>query len=172
MKYNTFSKGQTLLESVIALSLLIIILTAISVAVLTSLNNSSYVKQQNQANKLAQQGMEYLRDQLVNNVQFNYYSSSTGSKCLDSQNTLKATACDPLIATDLIYGSFKREASFSAGNCGTSGTITNGLQVTVTVSWTSGKCSSSYCNTQVVKSCFLDPAKAFPTAIPTIYQGV
>lgn len=170
--------GQTLLEALIALALLMIILSAVSVAVLTSLSNSTYIKQQNQATKLGQQGLEYIRDQIQTN---NLYSDptigltiNTGSRCLDSNNVLKFDPCDVSSpgSPDLIYGIFKREVTFTSGNCGVGGTIANGIQAAVTVSWTSGKCSTSYCNKQTVRSCFLDPNKAFPTSVPTQYQGI
>lgn len=172
-KYLGNNSGQTLLEALIALSLIVIILGAVSISVLTSLNSSSFIKQQNQANKLAQQGLEYIRDQISNNNQYPIYSTyNTGSRCLDSLNTLGSSPCNPLTPTDMIYGTFKREVSFSAGNCGLGGTIQNGVQVTVNVSWNSSKCTTSFCNVQGVKSCYLDPSKAFPTTIPTTYQGI
>lgn len=181
MKKTFYNSGQTIVESLIALSLLVVILTAISVVVLTSLNNSSYIKQQNQANKLAQQGMEYVRGQMADNLIAAdsgggsiYSEQNQGSRCLTASNTLSYTPCDTTSPTssDLIFESFKREVKFTPTNC--DGSFTNGVLVTVTVAWTSGKCTvgNSYCNQQSVKSCFLDPAKAFPTAVPTTYQGI
>ncbi|MBP9815327.1 MAG: prepilin-type N-terminal cleavage/methylation domain-containing protein [Candidatus Levybacteria bacterium] len=163
------SSGQTLVEAIIALSLLVIILSATAVAVLTSVNNSVFVKQQNQANKLAQQGLEYMRDQISNNNMIATYRTYTDAKCLNEQNSLLNTACT---ANDYVFDQFKREVNFESGNCGAGNTFVNGLYVTVTVSWTSSKCTAAFCNKKSVRSCFLDVSKQFPTTYPTAYQGI
>lgn len=167
------NRGQTLLEAVIALSVLVIVLGAVATSVLTSINNSSFIKQQNQANKLAQQGMEYIRDRINNSgttpTAFSTYSSSgyNGStKCLDVNNVFQNRTCNcGTYTTDCIGGLFKREAAFASGICGVGNSFSSGLTVTVNVYWTSGKCStgSSFCHGQKVTSCFIDPAQSLPT---------
>lgn len=159
--------GQTLLEALIALGALVIILTAVAVTVLTSLNNSSFVKQQNQANKLAQQGMEYIRDQVNNNDLFSDYSALTGAKCFNEVDTVPVISNTNCNNTANI-GVFMREVSFVSGDCDTGGAreFTDGFHVKVDVYWTSGKCSSNniFCHKQEVSSCFINPNKVGPTA--------
>lgn len=59
MKFN--SSGQTIIEAVVALAAVFAIVAAITIAITNALNNSQFVKNQNLANKYAQQGMEYIR---------------------------------------------------------------------------------------------------------------
>ncbi|OGH11242.1 MAG: hypothetical protein A2857_06465 [Candidatus Levybacteria bacterium RIFCSPHIGHO2_01_FULL_36_15] len=66
-KNNHFKKGQTLVEALVALSALVIIMSAITYAVISSTSNSIFIKRQNLANKLAQDGMEYFRNAQANN---------------------------------------------------------------------------------------------------------
>lgn len=161
--------GQTLLEALIALSILVVILGAVATSVLTSINNSSFVKQQNQANKLAQQGIEYIRDRINNSgvnrfATYNGYATINQTWCLGDVTT----ACsDPAIdchftqglcSTANVQTLFKREVTFLSTNCGI-----NGLSVTVSVSWIDGKCAiNSFCHSQKVTSCFIDPSKSLP----------
>ncbi|MGE5041623.1 MAG: type IV pilus modification PilV family protein [Candidatus Levyibacteriota bacterium] len=166
------NRGQTLLESLIALAAIVIILGAISTAVLISVNNASYIKHQNQANKLAQQGMEYIRDQINNggSFTFNQYKNNlaSGAHCLDDFTAVPVP--NPIIESGAcsganLQGIFKREVTFVAGECNTGGggDFANGLRVTIDVKWTSGKCTgSAFCHDQAISSCFVDPAQALP----------
>jgi type II secretory pathway component PulJ len=54
-------KGQSLLELVIALTLLIVIVTLVTLATANGLKNSQFSKNQIQATKLAQEGIERVR---------------------------------------------------------------------------------------------------------------
>lgn len=162
------NRGQTLLESIIALAAIVIVLGAVATAVLISLNNSLFIKRQNQGNKLAQQGMEYIRDRINNGGSATFFNFiQSGTQCFND-----FTATPPPSAlfmagscqTANIQGTFKREVVFTSGSCNTSGgDFVNGLKVTVTVSWTGGKCTNqSFCNKQIVSSCFIDPAQGLP----------
>lgn len=55
------NKGQTLIELVVGLGLLAVTITILSVATITGLQNSQFSKNQAQATKLAQEGMEKVR---------------------------------------------------------------------------------------------------------------
>ncbi len=171
---NIKDSGQTLLEALIALTAIIIVLSATSVAVLISINNASFVKQQNQSNKLAQQGVELIRDQIQNNNQYPTYLTYNGSiKCLDTNNVFQNRQCNSTISTstDLTNGIFKREVSFTTGKCDIyTSDFTDGLQIKVDVYWTSGKCQAgnTFCHRQEVRSCFINPSKV----VPTTTQGI
>lgn len=166
---NLNNRGQTLLEAIIALGAILIVLSATSVAVVTSLNNSSFVKQQNQANKLAQQGMEYVRDRISTDKFADYVGLSqtvaTSTQCLGELST-PSPFTPGRCATANIQNTFKREVTFSSvTQCGSSSSFVDGLEVIVDVSWASGKCpvGNTFCHKQELKSCFIDPSKVGPT---------
>lgn len=54
-------RGQTLLETLLALGVCVIILSAITVIVISSLNSTQFTKRQNLASQYAQEGMEVVR---------------------------------------------------------------------------------------------------------------
>jgi Tfp pilus assembly protein PilW len=149
-------KGQSLVEAVIALGAAVVIVAAITVASITSIRNSDYSRVQNLATNYAQQGMELVK-------QKNQLSWSSLEASISAANTW----CLPSGATDLVatpQGSsscpvniqsspwqFIRQIDFKTIEC-------NGdPQVTVTVSWTDGRCSStpniSYCHSVSLASC-------------------
>lgn len=55
------NRGQSLIELVVALGLLTVIITILSVTTITGLRNSQFSKNQSQATKLGQDGLEKLR---------------------------------------------------------------------------------------------------------------
>lgn len=60
MKVNN-SKGQSLLELVIGLGLLTVVITVLTITTIGGLRNSQFSKNQTQATKLAQEGLEKVR---------------------------------------------------------------------------------------------------------------
>ncbi len=153
---NNNKKGQTIIEGVVALSAIIVVLTAISIATITSLNNSQFIKNQSLASKLAQQTMEgfrYVRNNDPNTF-FNVYVSN--SYCMNAAGTLSAPPC----AADNYSGaSFVRAVNFTSS----SPYCSNGTQVEIKISWTSGKCLNTtqdtrYCHNSQIVSCFSKPS--------------
>lgn len=55
------NKGQSLIELLVALGLLTVVITILSIATITGLQNSQYSKNQAQATKLSQEGLEKIR---------------------------------------------------------------------------------------------------------------
>lgn len=55
------NKGQSLIELLVALGLLTVVITILSIATITGLQNSQYSKNQAQATKLSQEGLEKVR---------------------------------------------------------------------------------------------------------------
>lgn len=167
---NKYNSGQTLLEAVIALGAIMLVLSATSVAVITSLNNAAFVKQQNQANKYAQQGIEYVRDRVTTDSFANYVGISQNpditqtTQCLGDVSNPTPFTPGHCATANLPPGTapiFKREVTFtSVTNCGGASSFSNGLQVVVDVYWTSGKCAvnNSFCHKQELQTCFLNPA--------------
>lgn len=73
--------GQTLLEVVIALATAIVVISAMAVIVVSSLNNAQFSKNQNQATQYAQQGIEFLKN-LSDTDWASFAASPTGNYCL------------------------------------------------------------------------------------------
>lgn len=140
------SDGQTIIEAVVALSVIMIIIAAVAITVTISLNNSLFIKNQNQANKYAQQGMEYLRNMEANDS--SKFNSYTGVACMDESFAITTPfgSCNTNI-----QNTFKRTISFDKNTADCSGT-----RVTVSVSWSSAKCSASntFCHKSQLISCF------------------
>lgn len=150
-------KGQTLLEATIALAALLIILSATSTAIVTSISNAVFVRNQNLASKYAQEGMEFLRSVKVNNYQV-FSALSSGLYCLGDATALDDVATDlirdgtgdctsPYIDSDIRVGAgneYQRMVQIDQADtlyCGIGGA--GNAKVTVTVSWASGRCTGS-----------------------------
>lgn len=154
MKHNT--KGQTLIEVSIALSAILLTLAAISILVVTSVSNSIFIKNQSQAAKYAQEGMEYVRYLKNNNIPL--FTSYDGTLCMGDNNTLAVSTggCTQIN----VDGQYIRQVDFNKGgsiNC------VDQTEVTVTVRWQSTKCTGTdtagrFCHTSVLLSCFQDPS--------------
>lgn len=143
-------KGQSIIEALIALGVAVLIVSSITVAVITSVNNSDYSKNQNLATQYAQQGMEILRQQAQSN--WSNFSNYQGTSCLnEGSSTLTApgsTGCGQNISNF-----FVRQVNI-VQNSGSCSSIA--AKVTVSVSWTDGKCTSSgnaYCHQVSLDSC-------------------
>lgn len=174
-----FNRGQTIIEAVVALSLIILVLTGITIAVSTSVNNSAFIKNQTIGAKFAQAGMEYLRF-LRNNPPttpptFDTYalnsSASNSAYCMDTNNVL---GDNNGVVNGLAGPSCTRVFSFSGGQFirevlfnidpNTSG-CSGGTRVTVNVYWSSGKCSNAtintrYCHKSQIVSCLSKPSSS------------
>ena len=183
MKIN-FKSGQTIIEAVVALGLIIVVLTATSVVVTTSVNNSDFIKRQSLASKYANQGMESLRF-LRNNPppaptpSFDTYAAQTSAYCMcpttSSNNIILGdNNCNPGNAgssctkVDNFSGVLlRREVKFDANASDCSGIVLTpgGTKVTVTVYWSSGKCpaGNAYCHKTQLISCLAKPSSSGST---------
>lgn len=141
-------KGQTIIEAVVALSIILLIISAIAIVIVNALYNSQFIRNQNTANKYAQQGMEFVKNLQQNNLSsFALYDN--GTYCIDT--TLSPSALTSICDT-INAGSPKRTIDFIRGSseCSTIET-----KVTVTVKWSSTKCPSSntFCHQSKLISC-------------------
>jgi len=160
--------GQTIIEGVVALSAIMVVLSALSVATLTSVNNSSFIKNQSLAAKYAQQGIENVRytrnnyPSIFAGYQSNTYCMGTTWAQDGTPDSGPNAGCSTVNITDSAGASFIREVIFSRNSAYCSG----GTQVTVTVRWSTGKCNTSgttiqrYCHNVKVISCFSDPSSS------------
>ena len=86
-------KGQSLVEALIALGVAVIVVSAMAVAAITSVNNADFSKYQNLATNYAQQGLEVMRQQAQSNWAFFasqvplYSSGSSGETYCLNQTT-------------------------------------------------------------------------------------
>lgn len=144
---STFnSSGQTLLEVLAALGVGVVVLVAIVSAVLSSLSNAQFSKNQNLATQYGQQGMEIVRS-IKNNSWSSFYNTYTGTSitpfCLPKDDTTPNSGlCQP---GDKIDGFFTRELRFERGCIVSPCNTTNPddpnlkIQVKATVSFTDSK---------------------------------
>src|SRR6266700_2852803 len=75
------SRGQTLIEMLIALAIGVTLVTSAVVAVTTSLHHAQSVQYKTQATKYAQQGMEIL--QQIRDSDYAGFQNYNGAYCLD-----------------------------------------------------------------------------------------
>jgi hypothetical protein len=138
--------GQAIIEAVVALATILVILSAISVAIITSVNNSDYIKKQTLAKKIAEQGMEHIRYLRNNSPGVFFAITPNETQCMGEDNSIGL--CSGQIN---IPDYFKREVFFvqNSDHC------VGGTLVTVTVRWTSGKCDTGeFCHSSKLVSCF------------------
>lgn len=163
--------GQTIIEGVAAISIIVVILGALSVATITSLNNSTFIKNQSLATKYAQQTMENIRYTRNNdpNTFFNVWSSNTycappggylGNNNLPTP-TPNASVGSCTSIFDFSGVQFIREVKFSSN----SPSCSDGTAATVNVYWSSGKCDPStqatrFCHSTHLVSCFANPSES------------
>lgn len=165
-------KGQSLVEAVIALGVAAIVVSAMAVAAITSINNADFSKYQNLATQYAQEGLEIVRQQSQTN--WTTFSAKTPVRltqytyCLDQNTTnLYAPPLGSSCGKNINLGNnpfFVREVILTQTNFNVAYTTPsvinpacNGtIQATVSVAWTDGKCSSSsnYCHNVTLSSCF------------------
>src|SRR3989338_6084252 len=85
--------GQTLLEALVALATAVVIISAMTVTVLSSLNNAQFSKNQNQATLYAQQGIEFLKNQAQYN--WNLIAGYSLYNCMSADNSISAKPGSP-----------------------------------------------------------------------------
>lgn len=153
-------KGQTILEALVALGVGVIIVSAITVAVITAVRNADFSKNQNLATQFAQQGMDIVR-QISESNWSTFSQNDVGTWCLaqDYTELNVSSPCSKNIKDSNGNLYFIRQITVkSNGNC-----INGAYQVTSSVSWSDGSCqNNNYCHQVTLNSCFanLDAAPA------------
>ncbi|MBI3984615.1 MAG: hypothetical protein HY344_01545 [Candidatus Levybacteria bacterium] len=151
MKTLIKQKGQSLIEAIVALSAAVLIISAIAVAVLTSVGNSDYSKNQNKATLYAQEELESLRESSEISWS-NFSSQGSGIYCVGSNEVLESSVSNCSTANlDNYYIRQVDLYDFNTSGC------TNSRKVRVSVFWSDGKCQSGqFCHNVVLESCFAD----------------
>ncbi len=158
-------KGQTIIEVMVALAVGIVILSAVTTAVLTSLNNTRQSTSQDQSGSAAADGLEIVRK--MRDTELAAFKNLEGTYCLSSTCTSLSNeqggSCGKKIAPcGENVGSFIREVTIekNASSClltpAPTNVLLNGAKVSVRVSWEDTSCKdpdNSYCKSSNFDSC-------------------
>lgn len=126
------SSGQTLLEIIVAVGVMVLLITGLVVGTSVSLRTSQYGQRRSQATKYAQEGIEIMRA-LRDSTDWDEYialdTNGSGATLLclgNDQNPTQATSCDPNLGENNTY---TRDVSFDWNS------PDSRVEVSVTVSW-------------------------------------
>lgn len=168
MKKRLLPNGFTLIETLVALSVLLVALAGALSLVNRSLSSSYYAKDQYTAYYLAQEAFEFIRFRRDNNVLQTYSGNSTnwlsgldscrsGNTCsVDAKNNL-VVACSGGVCSPLLYDS---ATSFYNTQTGTPSGYTRSIQlqtvasgeeaIRVTMNWRTGFVTRTYIATSTI----------------------
>lgn len=159
--------GQTLLEILLALSISVLVLSAIALGVTTSLSNTQYTKNQGLANSYAQEGMAVIRK--IRDSGWNNFKNLEDNYTTNTRYCLGLNSVELGDPTPLNCGQnvriFSREVRFDhnkskngccSNNSPSCSTDTAGSKVTVKVSWSDNKCpiDTPFCHNVELITCF------------------
>lgn len=151
--------GQALIEALLALAFVVVIITAVVIAVINALNNTTFTKNQNLATQYAQEGLDIARN--MKDTKYDEFKalSSGGSYCAQDNGAISAGTCTLGEFTKQLYINHSGLDQGGVGRCETGSSF-----VSSTVSWTDSKCTSGNpCHRVQLDSCFSDPNRLFGT---------
>lgn len=139
-------KGQTLIEALVALALIGVVISAIAIVVVSSLNNAQFGKNQNLATKYANEAMEHLHK--IRNSDYAAFRNYDGNYCFAKGQTALGASVSSCTVPN--FDNFIRSVSIEQSpGCGA-----NVAKVQVVVAWADGKCAqNSYCHKAELISC-------------------
>ncbi len=146
MKTKRYQKGETLIEALGAMAIIVVVITAVASSVITALNNAKSNENATLATKFAQQGIEQVRQ--IRDTDYAGFRLYDGLYCLGkNQKTLgsKQNACArPNVDT------FIRSVEINQRP----GCSRDVPEVSVAVAFTDSKCAQGvYCHKQVYTTC-------------------
>lgn len=168
-------QGQTIVEVLVALTTAVVIISAITIAVITSLRTVEYSRTQNTATNYAQEGMEFMRFLRDSNYPAFAELDAGDSHCLGKGASSLESITAPVCSANVDF--FARTITFEDNSeyCAPITPIppepippNTARKVTVIVSWTDGKCvdeegnSTGMCHEARLVSCLSDY-----TVVPT-----
>lgn len=146
MKKVYLFKGETLIEALGAMAIIVIVITAVASSVITSLSNSKNNENTTLATKFAQQGIEQVRQ--IRNKDYVAFAGYDGKYCLAKNQTTLGTVQSSCLTPNV--DQFIRSVDINQKP----GCSKNTAKVTVTVSYKDGKCTDgTYCHNQVFDTC-------------------
>jgi len=152
--------GQTLIEIILALSVVVMVITGITFAITSSLKNATFSKNQNLATAYARQGMEILRTIRDRSwTTFNSLETGIGVSYFLAENTTNLDGpspdvCAPSCSPNL--GIFSRRVKIAKNSPDCTPGAEN-TKVTVQVKWADKECASAvfpFCHQVELVSCF------------------
>jgi len=123
---NKSAVGQTLVESVVAIGVVVLIVTGLVVGVVSSLKSTESSQARSLATKLTQEGIETARS--IRDTGWNSFTLYNGEWCLDNSATPSAedaSACENNVTAGPLHFTRKIAFSFDGSQMG----------VTVTTTW-------------------------------------
>lgn len=148
--------GQALIEALLALAFSVIIVTGVVIAVITSLSNVTFTKNQNLASSYAQEGLDIARNLKESNYQ-TFFSLSNGEYCATSGSTaLTPGSCAVGSFTRGIYINHQGRDRGNVLKCPS--VNGSGSFVASIVSWNDSKCQNALvkCHKVQLDSCYYD----------------
>jgi len=118
-------KGQTLVEIIVVVGVIVVLTTALVILTTYSLKNSRVSKLRSQAMKYAAEGMEYVRQK--RDTGWEQFQALDGSLCIGDGGEQSAS-CE-----ENVNNFFERKATFTWNE------TDNRMDVVVTVSWPEGE---------------------------------
>lgn len=144
-------KGQSLIEALVALGAAVVVVSAITVTVMSSLSNVEFSRDQNLATQYSQQGLEFMRQ--VSQGNWVLFSSYVASRYCLAKDATAIVPINPATNTcGQNYGNFIREVDIEQNSQSCSGNV----KTTVIVSWSDGKCTdinNKFCHNVTLYSC-------------------
>ncbi len=139
-------KGSTLVEVLLGLAIATIALSGVTVVAISSLSNAQQGRNQIQATKYSQEGIEIVRR--IRNSDYAAFANYNGTYCLGTNQTTLGVAAT---CTTPNVGQFIRSVQIEQ-NAGCGASL---ARATVRVAWTDAKCSAGvYCHSSQLQSCF------------------
>ena len=151
-----YESGQSLIEIVLVLSVVVMVITGITFAVTSSLKNATFSKNQNLASAYAQQGMEIVRG--IRDRSWSAFFSLPGGPffCLPQNSTELVNRSGPDCDGEGNVGIFIREIRLNNNSLDCTAGAGN-TKATVLVQWSDSICkdpSNLYCHEVKLVSCF------------------
>lgn len=154
---QNIQKGQALLEALIAMGIAVVVITGITIAISSSLQNTSFSKNQQLAASYAQEAIEIARQ--LRDDSYDEFSTKSGLWCLRKGSTT-FEQCSPTLPPNV--DAFLRTVNFLPNNC--EGVSSNLTGVEATVRWESSKCTdpgNRLCHKSEIVTCLSDQ-RLFP----------
>jgi prepilin-type N-terminal cleavage/methylation domain-containing protein len=147
------AQGQTLIEVLVALGIIVVVASALSGLVVTSMGNVRFSKDQSLAAQYAQEGMEIVRD--IRDSDYTAFQNiGNGTYCLAKNADTLSPNC-----SNANVDNFLRRVTIAQSGC-----AVNVARVEVSVAWRDSKCSAAnpFCHAQRHETC-LSAVNPVPT---------
>jgi len=148
--------GQSLIEVLLALTIAAVILGAITTAVISSLRNAQFAKNQNLASQFASQGLEIVKDIRDRDDTFNL-SNMAGTYCLAVDGNLDGTLPNCGLNVGTPQPTYSREVNIEQADPLSNSCKVDTYYIVVSVSWWDNACDdpTEFCHKVDLGSCLV-----------------